>query len=81
MDLIKLRKIAEQERLNAAGTIGTEASRALDDACDVIERLRAALKPFVEVEVEGMLSLEEANLDKEDFYRARTAYSHEQKAS
>jgi hypothetical protein len=38
-----------------------------------IERLRAALAPFAAVDVDRMLSLEEADLDKEDFYRAHAA--------
>lgn len=51
-----------------------DACRKLDAALDEIERLRAALKPFAEQNVSKMISLDELNLDKEDFERARAAY-------
>jgi hypothetical protein len=44
LDIEKLRQTADREHANAVGTIGTQASRALYDAIDEIERLREALQ-------------------------------------
>lgn len=62
---------------HAVGAAMTEL-RKLDMAYAEIERLRAALKPFAEQDVSKMISLDELNLDKEDFERARAAYQQKE---
>lgn len=65
------------ERLTATKPY-TDFPKTLDDAIAEIRGLRAALAPFAAVDVDGMISLDEANLDKEDFHRARIAFTGEQ---